>query len=133
METVDQHGNDEDPLGVLRLLGKVFEHTLRMAGRRGIAVDEESIAGVVKNILAAEDGWTYGGDLYQALMSMLEIPVALGAYNPPMEMLLTDAVVIQIDLQRSEAEAAERQEKVADRRATLHVLRRLPPADKPKR
>lgn len=56
---------------------------------------------------------------------MLELPVALGAYNEPLDLVLSNEVAAQIDELRTDAE-------VADRRATLHVLRR-PSPDKPKR
>lgn len=126
MSYSDDDQDDEDVLGVVKHLTKIFEHTLRMAGRQGIALDEATIEKTVKAILAKEDCWTYEGDLHQAVMLMLEIPVALGAYNEPMEIFLADAVAGQIDMQRSDAE-------VANRRATLHVLRRPLPEDPPKR
>jgi hypothetical protein len=126
MSHSDDNQDDEDILGVVKLLTKIFEHTLRMAGRHGIALDEAIIEKTVKAILAKEDCWTYESDLHQVVMLMLEIPVALGAYNEPMEIFLADAVAGQIDMQRSDAE-------VANRRATLHVLRRPLPEDKPKR
>jgi len=56
---------------------------------------------------------------------MLELPIALGAYNEPLDLVLSNEVAAQIDEQRTDAE-------VSDRRATLHVLRR-PPSDKSKR
>jgi hypothetical protein len=56
---------------------------------------------------------------------MLELPVALGAYNEPLDLVLSNEVAAQIDEQRTDAE-------IADRRAKLHVLRR-PLPDKPKR
>lgn len=121
----DNDHDDSDILGVVELVAKVFEHTLRMAGRHGVEVDEAKINAVVKAILEKEDCSTYEGDLSQALMSILELPVALGAYNEPLEFILANEVAGQIEMQRTDAQ-------VADRRATLHVLRR-PTPDKPKR
>ena len=119
------HEDSEDHLGVLELLEKVCEHTLRMAGRHGIAVDEAQIKVTVKAILEKEDCWTFESDLSQAIIAMLELPVALGAYNEPLDLVLSNEVANQIDVRRADAQ-------VADRRATLHVLRR-PTPDKPKR
>jgi len=44
-ESDDQH--DEDVLGVVGLLAKVFEHALKMEGRHGIAVTAEAIEATV--------------------------------------------------------------------------------------
>lgn len=120
------HDHDEsDMFGVVALVAKIFEHTLRMAGRHGIDVDEAKIDATVKAILLKEDCWTYDADLSQAVITILSLPLALGAYNEPLDLVLSNEVAAQIDEQRSDAE-------VADRRATLHVLRR-PPPDKPQR
>ena len=88
-------------------------------------MDEAKIDAVVKAILQKEDCWAYDSDLSQAIITMLELPMALGAYNEPLDLVLSNEVAAQIDEQRTDAE-------VSDRRATLHVLRR-PPPDKSKR
>ncbi|GEP55350.1 hypothetical protein [Reyranella soli] len=121
----DDDHDDSDMLGVVELVAKVFEHTLRMAGRHGVVVDDAQIERTVKAILEKEDCWTYESDLSQAIITMLELPLALGAYNEPLDLVLSNEVVSQIDLKRSNAQAA-------DRRANVHVLRR-PTPDKPKR
>jgi hypothetical protein len=115
--------DDSDMLDVVGLVAKILGHAVRMAGRHGIEVDEAKIDAVVKAILEKEDCWNYESDLSQAIITILELPVALGAYNEPMDLILANEVAGQIDMQRSDAQ-------VADRRATLHVLRR--PPDKPK-
>src|SRR5215216_5316458 len=116
---------DSDMFGVVALMAKVLRHAVRMAGRHGIDMDEAKIESAVNAILQKEDCWTYDSDLSQAILTMLELPVALGAYNEPLDLVLSNEVAAQIDEQRTDAE-------VADRRATLHVLRR-PLPDKPKR
>jgi hypothetical protein len=120
----EEKDDDSDMFGVIGLVAKIFEHVVRMAGRHGIEVDEEKIDAVVKAILEKEDCWIYEGDLSQAVITMLEIPAALGAYNEPLDYILATQVTQEIDWQRTDTQ-------VADRRATLHVLRR--PPDKPKR
>ena len=117
--------HDSDMFGVVALMAKILGHVIRMAGRHGVAVDEAKIEAAVKAILQKEDCWAFDSDLSQAIVTMLELPVALGAYNEPLDLVLSNEVAAQIDEQRTDAE-------VADRRATLHVLRR-PPPDKPKR
>lgn len=117
--------DDGDEFGVVEIVEKIFDHTLRMAGRHGVVVDDALRKQVVKDILEKEDCWAYESDLSQAVLSILELPMALGAYNEPLDLVLCNEVVNQIDLQRADAQ-------VADRRATLHVLRR-PTPDKPKR
>jgi hypothetical protein len=120
----DDDDNDSDIFGVVELVAKILRHALHMAGRHGIAADEEKIEATVKAILDKEDCWTFDSDLSQAIIAMFELPVALGAYNEPLNLVLSNEVANQIDLQRTDAQ-------VADRRATLHVLRR-PTPDKPK-
>lgn len=117
--------HDSDMFGVVALMAKILGHVIRMAGRHGVAVDEAKIESAVKAILQKEDCWAFDSDFSQAIVTMLELPVALGAYNEPLDLVLANEVAAQIDEQRTDAE-------VADRRATLHVLRR-PPPDKPKR
>ena len=122
----DGHSHDDsDVFGTVALVATIFTHVLRMAGRHGIAVDEAKIDAAVKAILEKEDCWTYEADLSQAIIAMLELPAALGAYNEPLDFILANEVSAQIDHQRADAQ-------VADRRATLHVLRK-PAPDKPKR
>jgi len=111
--------------GVVALMAKILSHVILMAGRHGIEIDDGKVDAVVKAILEKEDCWGFDSDLSQAIITMLELPVALGAYNEPLDLVLSNEVAAQIDEQRTDAE-------VADRRATLHVLRR-PSPDKPKR
>jgi hypothetical protein len=125
MSDSNHDDDDNDMFGVVALVAKILDHALRMAGRHGMEVDEAKIGAVVKAILEKEDCWTFDSDLSQAIMAMLELPLALGAYNEPLDLVLSNEVANQIDLQRADAQ-------VADRRATLHVLRR-PTPDKPKR
>jgi hypothetical protein len=117
--------DDSDMFGVVALVAKLLGHVIRMAGRHGVDMDEAKIDAVVKAILQKEDCWAYDSDLSQAIITMLELPIALGAYNEPLDLVLSNEVAAQIDEQRTDAE-------VSDRRATLHVLRR-PPSDKSKR
>ena len=121
----DSHDHaDSDMFGVVALVAKILGHVVRMAGRHGIDVDEAKIESTVNGILQREDCWTFDSDLSQAIVAMLELPVALGAYNEPLDLVLSNEVAAQIDEQRTDAE-------IADRRAKLHVLRR-PLPDKPK-
>ena len=117
--------DDSDMFGVVALMAKILGHVIHMAGRHGIEVDDGKVDAAVKAILEKEDCWGFDSDLSQAIITMLELPVALGAYNEPLDLVLSNEVVAQIDEQRTDAE-------VADRRASLHVLRR-PSQDKPKR
>lgn len=122
---MSESDDDSDMFGVVELVAKVFEHTLRMAGRHGVVVDDAQIKQTVKAILEKEECWTYESDLSQAIITILELPVALGAYNEPLDLVLSNEVVNQIDMERADTQ-------VADRRANVHVLRR-PTPDKPKR
>jgi hypothetical protein len=121
----DNHEHDDTDVEIVALVAKVLEHALRMAGKHGIAIAEADLDKVVKAILEKEDCSNYEADLSQAVISMLQLPAALGAYNQPLDFILANEVVAQIDMQRADAQ-------VADRRATLHVLRK-PSPDKPKR
>jgi hypothetical protein len=117
--------HDDTDMGIVTLVAKVLRHALRMASKHGIAIEEAEIENVVIAILEKEDCWTYEADLPQAVISMLVLPAALGAYSTPLGFILATEVMAQIEMQRADAQ-------VADRRATLHVLRK-PPPDKPKR
>lgn len=125
MSENNRDDDDSDMFGVVALMAKILGHVIRMAGRHGIEIDDGKVDVAVKAILEKEDCWGFDSDLSQAIITMLEVPVALGAYNEPLELVLSNEVAAQIDEQRTDAE-------VADRRATLHVLRR-PSPDKPKR
>ena len=122
----DDHDHDDcDMFGVVALMTKILGHVIRMAGRHGIDVDDAKVDAAVKAILQKEDCWAFDSDLSQAITTMLALPVALGAYIEPLDLVLSNEVAAQIDEQRTDAE-------VAHRRATLHVLRR-PTPEKPKR